>query len=58
MGNEHWPPSINDYHVPVRLIKGQNVLAVKITSGRASSVLALGGPHELRDMEFGSILFQ
>ncbi len=33
----------------VRLHKGKNLLAVKLRSGKASSVLKLGGPLELQD---------
>jgi hypothetical protein len=55
-GNKHFPPSIDDHHVDVRLDKGDNVLAVKFISGKASSLLALGGPRELIAGDFWSIL--
>ena len=37
------------------LQSGGNVLAVRFTSGKASSLLALGGPRELRAGDFWSI---
>ena len=51
-GNGKWPPSINDYRAAVSLRKGRNVLAVRFISGSGSSVLALGGPAELRAGDF------
>lgn len=54
---QQWPPSINDHRVNVRLIEGHNVLVARLISGRASSVLAMSGPRELRAMDFSSILF-
>ncbi len=50
------PPSINDFLAHACLNEGQNVLAVRYISGKGSSVLALGGPRELRAGNFQSIL--
>ena len=47
-GNVAWPPSISNFTVDAKLRKGTNVLAVRFVSGQGSSVLALGGPDELR----------
>ena len=47
-GNTHHPPRITDHKTTVRLKKGRNLLAVKYVTGAGSSVLALGGPNELR----------
>ena len=47
-GNVGWPPSISNFTVDAKLRKGTNVLAVRFISGSGSSVLALGGPDELR----------
>ncbi len=51
-----WPPSIRDHLVDVHLNEGTNVLAVRFVSGKGSSLLALGGPKELRAGNFKSIL--
>ena len=53
-GNGKWPPSINDCRTTVSLRKGRNVLAVRFISGSGSSVLALGGPAELRAGRFAT----
>lgn len=50
-----WPPAINDHQVNVPLQAGKNILAVRFVSGKASSLLALGGPRELRAGDFWSI---
>ena len=47
-GNGVFPPRITDYKVMIRLKKGQNILAVKYVTGSSSSILALGGPNDLR----------
>lgn len=52
----NWPPSISDHQVNVRLKEGANVLAARFVSGKGSSVLAMGGPRELRAGNFKSIL--
>ncbi len=54
--DDTWPPTIRDFTATVRLKMGENVLAVRFGSGRASSLLALGGPRELLGDEFGSPL--
>lgn len=51
-----FPPSIHDFQVEVRLRAGVNVLAVRLIAGKSSSVLALGGPDELRAGPGRSIL--
>lgn len=50
------PPSIDDYRVPCRLKRGTNILAARYVSGKGSSVVAIGGPRELRTGHFDSIL--
>lgn len=55
-GNKSWPPSIKDYLVKAHLKTGQNVIAIRFISGKASSVLALGGPLELRAGDFWTII--
>ena len=47
-GNGTWPPTIHDHLATVRLSKGAHVLAVRFSSGSGSSILALGGPDDLR----------
>ena len=47
-GNVRWPPSITDHMKTVPLTEGRHVLAVRLISGTASSVLAMGGPDDLR----------
>lgn len=47
-GNLEYPPSLSDYVVNKRLKAGKNILAVRFISGSKSSILALGGPEELR----------
>ena len=54
-GNLSFPPAITDYRVDVDLKKGRNVLAVRFISGKASSLVAIGGPRALRDGNFKSI---
>ena len=54
--DDTYPPTIRDFTATVRLKKGENVLAVRFGSGRASSLLALGGPQELLGDDFGSPL--
>ena len=48
-GNGLWPPSSTNFTRTVRLSKGKHVLAVRFVSGAGSSVLALGGPDQLRN---------
>lgn len=47
-GNIDWPPDITNFTRNVPLDKGANILTVKFISGTGSSVLAVGGPDELR----------
>ncbi len=47
-GNGAWPPQITNHTTAVTLTEGTNVLAVKFVSGTGSSVLAIGGPDQLR----------
>lgn len=47
-GNETHPPTIYDRAFAASLKKGPNLIAVKVVSGKASFVLAAGGPRELR----------
>ena len=54
--DQQCPPSIGDIKVKVSLKAGTNVMAVRFIAGKASSVLALGGPRELRAGDFRSIL--
>lgn len=49
-GNLKSPYAINNYVQTVRLKKGKNIIAVKLITGTASSVLKLGGPNELRSL--------
>lgn len=51
-----YPPSIINNLAQVSVKAGRNVLAVRYTAGKGSAVLALGGPRELRDGDFRSIL--
>jgi len=52
----HWPPGIDDLQVDVALDQGPSVLAVQLVAGKGSSVLAIGGPDELRQPARRSIL--
>lgn len=47
-GNVQWPVSITNHIFDVDLTKGSHVLAVRFISGQGSSVLAIGGPDDLR----------
>jgi hypothetical protein len=49
-GNNAYPYQINNHLAVVKLKKGRNVLAVKLVTGKSSSILMLGGPNELRDL--------
>lgn len=51
-----WPPTIRDHLVNVRLRRGLNILVVRFISGKGSSVLALGGPRELRAGNYKSVV--
>lgn len=52
----HFPPSMRDRLVTVDLQAGENVLAVRVVSGRGACVLAMGGPRDLRAGDFRSVL--
>ncbi len=54
--NHCFPPSISDQMLTVTFRGGQNVLAVRLVAGKGRSILALGGPRELRIGDFRSIL--
>ena len=47
-GNGTWPANIDNHIAKVTLDRGMNVLAIRFGSGRGSSILAVGGPGELR----------
>jgi len=47
-GNVNWPPAINNHKFIIHLSKGKHIIAVRFVSGTGSSVLALGGPDQLR----------
>lgn len=49
-GNQKTPCQINNHIATVKLKKGRNILAVKFVSGKASSILKMGGPGELRGL--------
>jgi len=55
-GNLKSPPSIDDHSVDLHLTAGSHVLAIRVTCGRALTVLALGGPDDLRGGDFVSII--
>lgn len=57
-GNSEWPPSIHDQQKTVKVKKGKHVLAVRFISGKGTSVLALGGPDDLRKGKPIAQLFQ
>ncbi len=46
LGNNAYPPTMLDHQVDVTLGEGLNILAIRFISGRASSLMALGGPRE------------
>ncbi len=50
-----WPPAITDQLVTARLRVGRNILAVYFEGGKGSSLLALGGPLDLRRGDVRSI---
>ncbi|MFC1453967.1 hypothetical protein ACFLQL_02170 [Verrucomicrobiota bacterium] len=47
-GNPAWPPSPNDLTADVPLQAGDNILAVRVVTGRSSSLFAGGGPAEIQ----------
>lgn len=55
-GNGAGRPAIDNHLVNVRLIQGDNVLVVHLVNGKGAPLLALGGPGELRQGDFKSIL--
>lgn len=50
-----WPPAITNQVLDVPLRKGINTLVVRLRSGLGSSLLAVGGPRELRQGDVRSI---
>ncbi|MFN2351515.1 MAG: hypothetical protein ABR497_06170, partial [Kiritimatiellia bacterium] len=55
-GEPLFPPSIRDRLLEADLRAGTNLLVARFTSGKGSSVIAIGGPSELRDGQCQSIL--
>lgn len=53
--NLFWPPMVKDHLTSVRLRQGNHVLAIRYISSFASSLLAVGGPEDLREL-FSSAL--
>lgn len=49
-GNGSWPPTIGDFGATVELAAGDHLLVVRFVSGTASSLLAVGGPDDLRKL--------
>ena len=49
-GNQKSPLNINNHIAQVRLKPGRNILSAKIITGRASSILMLGGSLDLRKL--------
>ncbi len=54
--NPSFPPAINHNQYDVDLRAGENLLVVRMISGTSSSLVAIGGPNELRLGNFNSIL--
>lgn len=54
--DHHFPPSFLRHVTLAKLQSGVNMLAIRFTSGRASSILAIAGPHELADGDDRSVL--
>ncbi len=48
-GNEAWPPCIRDFTATVEVTAGEHLLVIRFISGKASSLLAVGGPADLRN---------
>lgn len=51
-----WPPSFKDHRLEVGLTEGRNTLAIRLTSGKGSALLAVGGPADVAREHFHSIL--
>ncbi len=51
-----WPPTFDEYRIAVDLNAGQNMLVVRLTGGKGSALLAVGGPGDLAPASFHSIL--
>ena len=47
-GNMAYPPSVGDHIVTADLKKGKHMLVVRFVSGQTSSLLAVGGPEDMR----------
>ncbi|MCK5801181.1 MAG: family 16 glycosylhydrolase [Lentisphaeria bacterium] len=48
-GNGSWPPCIHDFTATTKVTAGNHILVVRFVSGKASSLLAVGGPVDLRN---------
>ena len=48
-GNGTWPPCIRDFIATAETTAGKHLLVVRFVSGKASSLLAVGGPADLRN---------
>jgi len=48
-GNVTWPPCIRDFTATAQAAAGEHLLVVRFVSGKASSLLAVGGPADLRN---------
>lgn len=55
-GNGKARPAINNHLVTTRLQPGDNVAVVQLVNGKGGPILAFGGPSELREGDFKSIL--
>ena len=55
-GNGTGRPAINNHCVDVPLQQGDNVVVVHLVNGKGGPLLALGGPEELREGDFKTIL--
>lgn len=50
-GNQTWPAMIDNHLVDAELREGANVLAIRFVSGAGSSLLAVGGPAQMAEMD-------
>ncbi len=51
-----YPPKISDHLTEAHFTKGENILVIRIVCGIGASVLAVGGPDEIRKGDFRSII--
>lgn len=54
-GNGEAPISVGNHTVTVSLRRGRNLIAIRFFSGMSSSLLAAGGPAELREVAPGQL---